>query len=141
MPDLVCTVNDGFLGDQTGWWVELNDGQRAYMDDGRPGLQERSAWLRLIEYCKQTGLYPINFVIQFRDHAESLPAHAEGYFFSLGALGGTQMTETFSLFVTGYKVGNIVKVRKWKVPEIIVISDEDRLFEDCKHLMICRPTP
>ena len=135
----ICTEYDGYNGDNTFWVARLDDGREVYQDDHRPGCTETSAWLRLVAYCNQTGHYVTGLRVQFRDHVETLPDNAEGYFFSLGAVGILASNlVNIAMYLTGYKDGDVVRITKWKVPEIIPFVYEARPYEKCANLTICK---
>lgn len=138
MQEIICTEYDGFNGDSTFWTATLNNGLVVYQDDGREIYEESSSWLRLIEYCKKNSVYLTGFQIQFRDHIERLPDNALGYFFSKGVSATWGVERTFNQFITGYIDEGQVKIKKWLVPELIVMENTTRTISACEHLMIFR---
>jgi hypothetical protein len=126
----LCVHEDEFIRNkyegETRWIVVLSNGLSVYQDDDRPDIHPPSAWERLHNYCKETGNYPVNMRIQFRSHTESLPENAEGYYFVKSVLGEFGSNRTWHFFVTGVLENGIIKVNKWKVPELIPTEYEER---------------
>jgi hypothetical protein len=119
----VCTVFDEFMQNfaegTPRWEVVLNNNERIFQDDGRPGMQPVSAWERLYHYCQQNGLYITSMRIMFRDNVYELPSNKDGYFFSKGIRGILGELVNFHLFIVGYLENDQVCVTCWKVPELI----------------------
>ena len=132
---MICTVCDDFVPELR-WIVELSNGLTVYQDDGRPGLEPASAWIRLKSYLQEYSLVKIEkFRIEFRSHIEYLPDRQEGYYFSLG-VGATWGGSTDRHFNTGILVGDEIRIITWKVPELIVFSTETRKKEQGGQCLI-----
>ncbi len=136
---MICTDYDGFNGDSTYWVATLNDGTSVYQDDGRPGCEPSSAWLRLKVFCEQNNRWVTGLRVQFRDHIEAMDPNAEGYYFGRGATGILNEDRTFGSFFMGVKKGDVVEVKNWIVPEIIVFHTENRPVSECERGLICAP--
>jgi hypothetical protein len=109
------------------WRVELTDGSVIVQDDGRPGMEPPSAWMRLQSHLNETGLGIRKMWVQFRtNHVHCLPADAEGYFFCKSALGMLSGEESFSFYLLGHLQDEKVVVQHWKVPELILLDVEFR---------------
>src|SRR5688500_18570136 len=127
---MVCKQEDAYIFEQPRWIAHLSNGEKVYKDDGRPGENPPQAWLRLADYCRQTGLYLVNLTLQFRSHHEApLPANAEGYFFRNKAEGIMNSSYTAESYLIGYQQGELLHVQQWKIPELIKITDEIRSIE------------
>ena len=110
------------------WRAELADGSVVVMDDGRPGLEPRSAWLRLRARVLAGGPRVRRLWAGFRSnqHRGILPADADGYFFAKAVLGSPDEPETLSFFLLGALAGGVLTVQKWQVPEMVLVSVEER---------------
>lgn len=116
--------------DEPYWIVELNNGDKIYQDDNRPGFS-LSAWDRLYDYCKNNNLYIKNIWIKFRSNIVSMPSDKDGYWFKKGLLAGFRKDngrrfKDVNFFIFGYIENNIMKVIKWRIPELIDWEYEDR---------------
>jgi hypothetical protein len=123
------------LEGNTSWTVELNNGLKIYQDDFReyPQFQDErkySTWVRLRDYCLKENVKIVKMWIQFRTNFQYLPANADGYYFCKSALGAFGTTETFHFFVTGHVEEGIIKVRKFKTPELILTDEEVRTVRE-----------
>lgn len=137
----VSTTEDGFLLDlyerQTRWVVELNNGERVYQDDNRPGMDPPQAWLRLKNYCESNGLKITGMWIQFRTNIVELPKNALGYFFSKGVSGiAFSEDSTYETYNVGTLIGDRVHCITYRCPELIIERDrlrelDDRMVETC----------
>lgn len=135
---MICTERDEYIQsieeDQTMWIVKLNDGTTVYQDDTRGGYQA-SAWERLKAYCITHGTYITEMKLKFRDHVEHLPSNQEGYYFvksSEGFMGG----QSTNNYVVGYVDGDIIRTRKYKIPELLKIGDGTRELAKNERLLI-----
>lgn len=126
----ICTQLDDFMVDyierKARWEVKLNNGEKIYQDDGRPGVQPYSAWRRLRKYCEENQLYIIEMLFGFRSNTYSLPSNADGYFFSHGSRGCFGSTRTIFLFHVGVLQNGILNVTCWKTPEMLKENTECR---------------
>lgn len=113
--------------DLTGWRVLLNNGKMVYEDDLRPGFIP-SSWERLCLHCKETGEYPVNMWIAFRSHVENIGQDKDGYYLYKSILHSPGWEKPQNYYIAGYLEGDILKCKKWKVPEVIVESEFDRDF-------------
>ncbi len=54
---MICKQIDTFFDDKNFIvQIELTNGEIVYLDDGRPGVEPSSAWLRLKAYCEANGV-------------------------------------------------------------------------------------
>ena len=138
----VCKKMDNFLESyieaKPRWEVVLNNGEKIYQDDDRPGVQPSSAWRRLYKYCAENELHIVEMMIGFRNNIHILPRNMDGYFFSKGSLGCFGSTKTLSLFIVGTLQNNILKVTHWKVPEMLEQETEIRNIESAGECLIKR---
>lgn len=130
--DWICTEIDDFIRDTdtTRWIVQLCNGDTVYQDDERPGF-DLTAWERLVNHCKHSGLYIVGMKLQFRSHIEVIEPNADGYFFRksiLGSLGkpGDKRPPDVHYYLVGVLKDDILTVSKWRVPELIVEGVEER---------------
>lgn len=131
----VCTIYDDFLHErhlaQAFWTARLSNGQVIYQDDGRPGLAEPSAWLRLGDYVRASRLNIDEVWIRFRKtEKRPLPAKAEGYFFRKSLVGELSTRNNRQFFLIGYLHSGILMVQRWSVPELVLVSTEVRPPDD-----------
>lgn len=120
---------DDYVFNRAHWIADLDNGEQILQDDERPGIEERSAWKRLREYCRRNNRKITKFWIRFRSHIETpVPDNAHGYYFRHGSVGmvGLQgnwrdgTTEALSFFLMGYvsREDGQLHVQFWKVPEL-----------------------
>lgn len=131
MSKQVCTQEDDFLRErwlsEVRWVVNLSNGEQVIQDDGRPGCEPASAWLRLGEYVREHRLRIEAMWIQFRHEPPiRMPIGAAGYFFrkSQGALLNTDIN--FFFYLVGYLQDEQVVVKRFQVPELIELETELR---------------
>lgn len=133
----VCTNrNDPFLQDKPIWFATLKTGKRVYQDDGRPGETIHSAWLRLKEYCEETGNEIETMGLQFRSHMVEnfLPRACSKFYFCKSIVGNMEDTKEF--YIIGHVSGNPkIFFRYWfAIPELVLVKSEqtniDLLFEE-----------
>lgn len=122
----LCTKEDDFIREKLRWVVTLSDGRTVFQDDGRPGVKPSSAWRRLRRVCQQESLGIEKMILQFRSHKVQIPEGYDGYYFvqAAGALVGH---DTVGFYLVGCLSHNIIKVTKYKVPEILPVGQEFRL--------------
>jgi len=111
--------------DIAGWQVQLNTGQMVYEDDERPGFIP-SAWERLCLHCKNTGEYIESMWIRFRDHVELVGTKEEGFYLFKEIRHHPSWKKPEFYYIAGILQDNIIKCQKWKLPEILVDSTENR---------------
>ena len=119
------------------WIVKLSNGESIFMDDDRPGLPERSAWLRLKEYVKSNGLDIEEMIVKFRSHVVRVNYEKpDGFFFRHGILGSMGSSKNTEYYLVGTVKDGILSVRKYQVPEIEVVSEETRDVQECRESII-----
>lgn len=130
---------DNFILDKdlTYWKAELNDGTVVYQDDGRPEYSVNSSWLRLKEYCESNKLFPRKMWIIFRSHTEYCGESDRGFFFSLGVLASPVDQKVVHRYVCGPIVGDKIKVKAWRVPEVLPMEEEERDIIGNEEKTIC----
>jgi DNA-binding NarL/FixJ family response regulator len=123
------------------WRAELSDGRVVVMDDGRPGVDPPSAWLRLADEVRRTGVRVVRLWPQFRDNAQRdcLPANAEGYFLAKAALGMWGLANTLHFMLVGYLQGDEIVLQRWSVPELILVEVERRDAKAAGDCLIRNP--
>lgn len=129
---------DDFIFNKPIWFVILNDGERVYQDDDRPGEFPASAWLRLKEYLKDNNKQIKEIYLKFRSNEVplSFPADAEGFFFSKRLICFGYGTLQVNAYMLGYTIGESVEIFTYQVPEMILIEQESRHVEQCKNNII-----
>lgn len=118
------------------WIAKLTDGTSVWMDDGRPGVNPASAWLRLGQYLKETGLQVVDLDLKFRSNRVSniFRAASAAHFFckqSVGLLHNPGQTECF--YLLGLLIKDKVVVQRWKVPELILMDVAERDIQTIKE--------
>lgn len=111
----------------TVWVVTLNNDEVVYQDDGRPGEEIESAWIRLGEYCKENNLFIKDMHIRFRSNCIGLDSNCDGYYFikSVRAYWGSDRNLFF--YIVGTLKDNKLFTRKYRVPEL---QFDDAEFRD-----------
>lgn len=154
---MICTEYDQFLRekDKTVWVCDIEihpyshgiiTNKQVFQDDGRPGLDEPKAWVRLKEYMalgrrgSGDGHIRIKRIhCQFRDHIETIPLeYPNGVYFSYGAGGNMFSPHTENYYVLGVVEGDRVHKYWYRVPEVILYDetwDEIPPVEDARLIM------
>jgi hypothetical protein len=125
----VCTVVDDFIRDKVRWVAVLSNGEIVYEDDGRPGEDPPSAWIRLREYCSANVLFINNMRLQFRSHIVPV---GEGYdaFYFVKSVFGVMGSDSVGAYIAGYlDRDGLVHVKRWRTPELVEIGSETRVFD------------
>jgi hypothetical protein len=148
---MISTVEDEFVSELQDasalaiWQCELSDGSVVSMDDGRPGIEPRSAWLRLAAYLKSSGLKIVGMWLKFRTNCDKniLPRNADGYFFSKNVIdalgrsddeGGRQASPFF--YIVGALVNGKIEVQRYSIPSLTLIDTEIRDPETARESLI-----
>lgn len=142
----VCTEPDKWMQDtwvhSTRWVVELSNGETVWQDDGRPGLSEDSAWIRLKNYCEMNGYCIKSMRVEFRNNKpEQVYTGGEAYFFSKlirGAFSSAKKVEVFNshYYLIGMLKEGKVHIDKWLTPSLVVQDKYIRDAEKCKDNLI-----
>lgn len=140
----ICTEKDDFVTlyqelNPT-WTVWLNSGLVVFQDDGRPGIEPRSAWERLYHYCHENNDYIKRMNIKFRSNIHPLPNDADGYYFAKGVRGGLAMVKPMQLFFVGTFKNGILNVTCYKVPEMLKEKTKERDINKVGLCLIKRNT-
>ena len=128
---MICTKPDDYTQEkwlsEARWIAVLSTGEQVLQDDDRPGVEPKSAWLRLGEHVKKTGSKIVELSIRFRDEpAVTFPSNAEGYFFRK-SMGAFLFSDTsYGFYVVGVLQEGTLLVQKWKVPEMVLVEEEIR---------------
>lgn len=133
----LCTIEDDFLDEKTIWIATLTNGLTIYQDDGRPNINEYSAWKRLGYYLKNNPRVWIkNFSLRFRSHLIELPS-SDGYYFAHGirALLGKTHIHNAECFVIGIldSANTTVKLIWFSTPSLEPIQREERPVNEVKE--------
>jgi hypothetical protein len=126
--------------DKAYWRVELCNGDVLHEDDNRPDLTPKSAWLRLKNHCEQYNLAIRKVWLIFRDHVELILdadecLESEGIFFRKGILQGFGGKPSHR-YLIGRVIGDLIKIKIWKTPEIILEEEEQREVNNCEESII-----
>lgn len=126
----ICTEPDVYLGQccdkSVIWSVVLSDGTTVFQDDYRPGVYPESAWIRLKQHCQDTGLFIKSMKVAFRSHEIDIGEDADGFYFCKGASAFMTSNITNELYIVGTLNDGMLRVEKWKVPELIKEGTELR---------------
>lgn len=132
----VSFVIDDFIRDKdsTIWICKLDNGLIAYQDDDREGL-EPSSWIRLKNYCHNNKVSITEMSIRFRSNEVFVGRNEEGFFFRRAILGGIGLNRKQKPFNRHYFLVGILKegkvsVKKWQVPEMMLIEEDVRNPDD-----------
>ncbi len=140
---MICTELKGDIldADVPFWYLRLNDGTMVYQDDCI-NHDPQSAWERLCSYCDSSKQYIDQIWIRFRSNIVTLPTGKSGWWLKKGILAGItkDMQRRWPdqhFFIIGYVEDNVLKVTKWRLPELIDWEQEDR--EIPTELVIRKP--
>lgn len=135
---MITTIEDEFIRnkieDEVIWIATLNNGLIVYQDDNRPNYE--SAWLRLQKYCKENNLKITHIRCRFRSHWEHIPSNKDGYVFCKSALGDLSSGITIGYYNFGYLENGHFIFQKWRIPELLLDTTEERNLDDYQHLLI-----
>jgi YHS domain-containing protein len=123
------------------WIATLSDGSTVYQDDDRPGEEPASAWERLGLHCKNKGLYITGMKIKNRSHVEVVEKGGDGYYFCKCVGKFMFGDQTSHSFIIGTLKHNVLKVRKWNLPEIIPDEFETRNPAEAGVCLITKNNP
>jgi len=147
---LATDLHDGFIDlvHSYYWRVTLSNGQMVFQDDGRPGLEISSAWIRLANCLRDNPQLGITrFGVYFASNSHFLPDGQEGYYFSKGTLQGLGASSSLDYYVMGWLEGpthnqyDPVHFQWVKVPELIPIKTYNRPIVECPFpAMILNPS-
>src|SRR5690606_8583438 len=99
----------------------------------------KSDWSRLKEYCTKNNLSISNMNICFRDHIVNIP-EGKHYFFRrmcLTSFGENEReNNTYQYFIVGStNTLDKITVKKYLVPEIVCMEEEERILKDEESLI------
>lgn len=129
---------NNFLLETPVWKAVLSNKEVIIADDTYK--DDLSDWLRLKQYCLKNKLTIDRLSISFRDNTIEIPK-AKYYFFRrmvLATFGKTgRKSDTYSYFVVGStNHKNKVHLKKYLVPEMICVEEEDRLLDNNEESLI-----
>lgn len=142
---MLCFEPDDFINDkyesETRWIITLSDGRKVYQDDERPGLSEPSTWKRLKTFLQENPeLSVIGMTVGFRDNIINVGDNADGYYFCKAALGDLFSGANMGFYVCGTLKDGELHVKRRKIPELIVVEEEQRDPLTAGDCLICRKT-
>ena len=120
------------------WIADLSNGETVYQDDGRPDVKPASDWTRLKIYCEENELHITRIKVRNRSHVEEAGSGYDGYFFCKGAgalLFGDLTIHTFNI---GFLEEGRLRVRTWRLPELIPERFEERDPYESPECLICK---
>ena len=129
--EAVCKHPDLYFGELADtncvWTVTLSNGEKIFQDDGRPGVEESSAWIRLGRYCRNNSLSIVKMILSFRSNEILVGENARGYYFCKGLSALLFSNESNDLYMAGTlnDEGSLI-VNRWKVPELFSEGSESR---------------
>lgn len=134
----VCKQEDEFTELKARWVAILDNGETILQDDGRPGAEPASAWLRLREYIRDDRLKIRRLYLQHRSNIVTpLPDDAAGYFFCNRAVALLFDNNTYGFYVVGYLTkDNQIETQVWKVPELLLAETGVRSAEEADLFLI-----
>lgn len=139
---MVCKQVDEWLRDfmehNTIWIATLNNDEKVYCDDFRPGVVPESAWLRLKSYCQENGLYIKDLIVKFRSNCIGVESGCDGYFFSKALRAYWGANKNINFFIVGTLKNGILVTSKYRVPELIFEYSEERDIDESKENLICK---
>ena len=136
---LCVNAKDEIIQDKPIWIVTLNTGRKIFQDDGRPGEDEPSAWIRLKQYLDDNKhLYIDSISLKFGSHIINnfIPPNVPAIYFSK-AIITTLDIESKECFIVGFQGGDVNKFfRYWYIlPELECIKSDEmhisKLFSNC----------
>ena len=105
--------------DKPVWVATLSNGEEIYQDDGAHPNQERSAWIRLANYCEQEGLNIDVLKARFKSHEVEVGRNVDGFYFCKAIMGSMGSSVCTHYYILGAVDNNVVNKTKWVVPEFI----------------------
>lgn len=104
--------------------VFLSDEQIVY---SKPG---RRSWLELKQYlCKHQDIYITKLEFGFRDHTEQVHSGEADYFFT-NSIIANDIGWYQEFYIGGYRDGDTVKCKKFMIPEIYLVEEDERPLDD-----------
>ena len=96
-------------------------------------------WRKCKEYVEENKVKIKEVSIRIRSNFENINIdNCEGVFFKTGSVAQLGACfNSFNTFLLGVKDKNIIKIKKYRIPEIIMYSEEEReINEDDSELII-----
>ncbi len=133
---LCFNKHDTFLEDKPIWIATLESGHKVYQDDGRKGIKEHSAWIRLGNYIRDSDDEIVALDLKFGSHTVHVLDKCLAYYFSLGAMGSMGSKGTDIFFIVGgitEKDQKILK-RNWYItPSLEILRKDEKEIESLKE--------
>lgn len=132
---MICTTWDEYMQSkwegETIWIVTLTDNTVVYDDTGRVD----NAWLNLRAYCLENNLKIAKLSLRFRSHWEHLPV-GQSYYFIKSVLGQFGTEHNVHYYNVGVYDGNKLINHKFRVPELLLESTEERKIDNYRNILI-----
>lgn len=133
--DYISSLMDQKL--QPVWHARLSNGLTIIQDDGRPGMDISSAWIRLGNYCREQQVKIEKLWVKFRSNVvDELPEFADGYFFSKGVIKTMDSEHCLYSYLIGHQIGNKVYVNRYSTPALILIQQSCRESDGIQEALI-----
>ena len=89
-------------------------------------------WRNCKKYSESNKLKIKEVSIRIRSNFENVDiSECDGIFFKTGSVAQLgAVFNTFNTFLVGKKQQNVIKIKKYRIPEIIMYSEEDREIND-----------
>lgn len=139
-PYHLCTEDDDFVRDNVRWVVLLDNDELVYEDDGRPGVEPPSAWIRLGTYCREQGRHIVRMWLQFRSNrVEVTPSNADGYFLAKAVSAVWGEDSSVQAYIAG-SLGDdgLVHATRWRTPDLVPLEHETRQADPEGPFLIVR---
>jgi len=119
------------------WTIHLDNGEKIYQDDDRPGLKEKSAWKRAVAHIYENDLEIDYVTFRFAGYQHTVyntkdDASYSGFYFSRGKAGllADTNSRTIDLYVAGKVNGDKMAVVKFEVPFLRQYECYERLVDE-----------
>lgn len=134
----LCIKRDDFIWDKAVWVVTLSDDTEVWQDDGREGVHEPNAWIRLGRYCAETGLTIKTMNLRFRSHVIAIP-RSSYFYFTRGIIGHTGSRMNFHFANAGFlNDDGKLEVTWYKIPELLPGRIVHKTFAELEGLEVIK---
>lgn len=137
----ICIEYDKWMEDvwvhSTRWIALLSNSKTVWQDDGRPGVEDLPAWVRLKNYCEEENEYIKELQLQFRsNNSGKIYSDADGFFFSKLLKASFKSARKMKVFNSDYYLigrvlGDEVHIDKWNIPALVLEEQFIRKTDDC----------
>ncbi|MAZ56610.1 hypothetical protein CL653_02365 [bacterium] len=117
--------------DKPVWVATLSNGEEIYQDDGAYPEEERSAWIRLANYCKQNKLGIDVLKARFKSHEIEVGRNVDGFYFCKAIMGSMGSSVCTHYYILGAVKKDVVTKTKWVVPEFISEEEYTDPLSEC----------